>query len=366
MRTFLHWLTTGVLIMVFTTHASAQNTRFQEVLRLPIANAYDIALSPDGSRIAVLRYTTSDQAIVELAIYAVQTGQQQAVLHTFPAQQLCFYFDKPSNCLSWQADFLIANVGNGEVWVWQTDQAFEKRYALSGTAFAYHAPTGRLALVEARTPADPAERYASNSSKITLYDLVSGQAIAHYDAGKQIGSRFFDQISLLAWIPNGERLLISDYYYNCIVKITEMGIEDSGVAFRADSAMQAIGWLDDGTILTVENTGFLHFWNAASGQRQREVYLKGIAATFSPDGRWVAALDKRESPLDAPDPEVVENVVKVFALPEADLVEKLPYTPSSNIEARRALQLTFSADGQYLAAIIDESNPTLYVWAARQ
>ncbi len=352
--------------MAFTTHASAQSTQFQEVLRLPIANAYDITLSPDGSRIAVLRYTTPEQAMVELAIYAVQSGQQQAVLHTFPAQQLCFYFDKPSNCLAWQANFLIANVGNGEVWVWQTDQGFEKRYALSGTAFAYHTPTARLALVESRTPADPTERYVDNSSKITLYDLASGQAIASYNAGKQIGSRFFDQISLLAWSPNGERLLISDYYYNCVVKVTEMGIADSNVAFRADSAMQAIGWLDDETMLTVENIGFLHVWDDARGQQQREVYLKGIVATFSPDGRWVAALDKRESPLDAPDPEVVEAVVKVFALPEANLVEKLPYTPSSNTEARRALQLTFSADGTHLAAIIDENNPMLYVWAARQ
>jgi WD40 repeat protein len=352
--------------MVFTTHAHAQSTQFQEVLRLPIPNAYDIALSPDGSRIAVLRYVDPEQAAVELAIYAVQTGAQQAVLHTFPAQQLCFYFDKPSNCLSWQADFLIANVGNAEVWVWQTDQAFEKRYALSGTAFAYHALTGVLALVEARPPADAGERYADSSSRITLYDLASGEAIAHYDSGKQIGNRFFDQISLLAWSPTGDRLLISDYYYNRIVKRTQTGIEDSGVAFRADSAMQAIGWLDDENVLTVENISFLHFWDADSGQQQREVYLKGIVATFSPDGRWVAALDKRESPLDAPDPEVVENVVKVFVLPKAELVQKLPYELSSTTEARRALQLAFSADGRHLAAIIDESNPTLYVWARRE
>ena len=353
-------------MMVLTTHTSAQSTQFQEVLRLPIPNAYDIALSPDGSHIAVLRYADPAQATVELAIYTVQTGQQQAVLHTFPAQQLCFYFDRPSNCLSWQADFLIANVGKGEVWVWQASQAFEKRYALRGTAFAYHAPTDKLALVEARTPTDPAERYVDSSSQITLYDLASGQAVARYDAGKQIGDRFFDQINLLAWSPNGERLLISDYYYNRVMKITGSAIEDSGVAFRADSTMQAIGWLADETLLTVENISFLHFWDASNGQQQREVYLKGITAAFSPDGRWVAAIDKRESPLDAPTPEVVENVVKVFTLPEAELIEKLPYELSSAEEVRRALQLTFSADGTHLAVIIDESNPTLYVWAWRE
>lgn len=352
--------------MVFTTHASAQSSQFQEVLRLPIPNAYDIALSPDGSRVAVLRYTTPEQTMIELAVYDLQTGVQPVVLHTFPAQQICFYFDKPSNCLAWQANFLIANVGNGEVWVWQADQSFEKRYTLSGTAFAYHVPTGRLALVEPRPPADPTERYVDNSSTITLYDLAAGQAVARYDAGKQIGDRFFDQINLLAWSPNGERLLISDYYYNCIMKVSAMGIEDSGVAFRADSAMQAIGWLADETVLTVENISFLHFWDASNGQQQREVYLKGIAATLSPDGRWLAALDKRESPLDAPTPEVVENVVKVFALPKAELVQRLPYELSSATERRRALQLAFSADGTHLAAIIDESNPTLYVWAARQ
>lgn len=340
-----------------TEQISAQSTRFQETLRLPIDGLCVIAFSPDGRQVAVKRYADAAQRTLELAIYDVQSGAAQTVLLT--AAGKCSPLDYAENNLAWQGQVLAATFEDG-LYLWRTTNGtFEDAYRLETGIFALNLSANRLATVvlEKRVEGGILEPYPY----LVLHDLTTGEEITRYSARKSIDGDLFLGISMLAWSPNGQQLLISDHYVSRTLTINGAEITEGELALKVGNRLQAFSWLDDATIMTVDRLSLLHTWNAADGEQQGEVFLKGSAAAFSPDRRWVVVGDEAANPNDDP-----EDVVKVFALPKAELVQRLPYELSSATEGRRALQLAFSADGTHLAAIIDESNPTLYVWAARQ
>lgn len=339
-----------------TGQISAQGTRFQEILRLPIEGLCAVAFSPDGTQVAVKRYTDSARRTLELAIYDAQSGAAQAVLLT--AGGKCSPLDYAENNLAWQGQVLAATFEDG-LYLWQaTNGTFEEAYRLETGVFALNLSANRLATVvlEKRVEGGILEPYPY----LVLHDLTTGEEIIRYSARKSIDDDLFLGISMLAWSPNGEQLLISDHYVARILTINRDEITEGELALKVGNRLQAFSWLDDATILTVDRLSLLHTWKAADGEQQREVFLKGSAAAFSPDRRWVVVGDEAANPNDDP-----ENVVKVFALPEAALADRLPFSLSAE-GVQRVLQLAFSADGRQLAAIIDESNPTLYVWTARQ
>ncbi len=339
--------------------ADAQGVYFEEVLRLPIEGLCAMALSPDGTRIAVKRYLPTETFLppaerqVELAVYATQTGKKSTVLHA--ERGSCSSIGYINNTLMWQGQYLVAAFV-GKVLVWRADKPTAAQYSIPlGTNFWETEPSA-LAL----NPS--AERLVVRDlADLVLYDLATGRPLTRWRAVNGDLRR----ITMLVWSPNGNQLLVSDSSTITVVDFNEDIFADRNLVWKEGNRLQAIGWLGDAVVLTVERLGFLRFRDASSGRQLQEVFLKGAVAAFSPDQRWVASVDVSTVPIDASNYTAPENAIKVFSLPAVTIFTKLPFEMSS-AGGIRCLQLAFSADGTHLAAIIDENNPTLYVWARRE
>jgi WD40 repeat protein len=359
----MHKLTVIIMLCILGVSAMfqpirAQNAQFDEVLRQPINGMCQVALSPKGDRIALKRYTDAERQTIELAIYSVQTGEQQSVLHT--GRGKCSPEYGAQNTLVWEGRTLVAVFEEG-VMVWDAYERFEQRYMVEGSLFAFSTLTERLVTVSFE------KRFRENALEtfplLVLREIGDGRELTRYDVRQADEADFFS-INLMAWSPHGERLLISDGVVLRLVDVDKQAITQREPTWAAGSALSLTDWLDERVILTGYGTGTVNFWDATRGDRERDLYLKSCGLALSPDRRWLVGFDVNDSP-DFSDNSAPEQVVKVFALPEVSLIAKLPYE-MTNAEANPCLQLAFSADGRHLAAIIDESNPTLYVWARRE
>jgi WD40 repeat protein len=331
------------LAVLFGVQSSlAQAVRFQETLRLPIDHLCALTFSPDGEQLILVTATDDDSPRLELARYAAKTAEKREVLHTAPV--FCPSPRHFENRLVWQGQYVVAAFEDG-LHVWKADEPFQKRYSLPPTLFALHAGLNRLITVS-----DP---------YLILRDLASGREVARHRITQVLGSgKLLHDIARVAWSASGAQVLISDNRLTRLLTLKADVFTERSLTLDAGNRLHAATWWDDNTVLTVERQSLLHTWDATSGEQRQVKYLKGGSPAFSPDKRWVAVSDEASNPVDAP-----ENVIKVFALPEARLVAKLPFTMSA-FEGSRVLLLTFSEDGTRLAAIIDSERPTLYIWRA--
>lgn len=346
----------GVLAML--QPVKAQNSLFQEVLRLPLDGLCQIALSPNGTQVAVKRFMDIEKQTMELAIYDTQRSERQALLYSGYGQ--CSPEYGAQNTLAWEGRTLAAVFEEG-ILVWDAYEGFEQRYTVEGGLFALSTLAERLVTVSLE------KRFRENALEtfplLVLRELGNGRELTRY-AVRQADEVDFFSVNLMAWSPRGETLLASDGVMVRLMDVSRQTVTLREPTWAAGYALSLADWLDERVILTGYSTGTVGFWGATSGDQQRELYLKSCGLALSPDRRWLVGFDVNDSP-DFSDGIATEQVVKVFALPEGSLAAKLPYK-TTNVETNPCLQLAFSADGTHLAAIIDESNPTLYVWAARQ
>ncbi|MCE7948634.1 MAG: WD40 repeat domain-containing protein [Chloroflexi bacterium CFX4] len=336
----------------------AQNLQFGEVLRQPISGLCQVAFSPNGEQIAIKRFTDAERQTIELAIFSAKTGEPQSVLHTGNGK--CSPEYGAQNTLAWEGRTLAAVFEEG-IMVWDAHEGFEQRYTVEGSLFALSTLTERLVTVslEKRFRENALEPFPS----LVLRELDNGRELTRY-AIRQADDEDFFSVNWMAWSPRGETLLASDGVMVRLVDVGKQTITVREPTWAAGYALSLADWLDERVVFTGYGTGTVGFWDATSGNQERELYLKSCGLALSPDRRWLVGFDVNDSP-DFSDNSAPEQVIKVFALPEVSLIAKLPYE-ATRVEANPCLQLTFSADGTHLAAIIDESNPTLHVWARRE
>ncbi len=337
----------------------AQNSLFEEVLRLPLDGLCQIALSPNGTQVAVQRFIDTEKQRMELAIYDTQRGERQALLYN--GRGKCSPEYGAQNTLAWEGQTLAAVFEEG-IMVWEANDSFEQRYTVEGSLFALSTLADRLVTVSFE------KRFAAGNvletfPVLVLRDLDSGRELGRHTV-RQLDEDNFFTLNLLAWSPNGQALLASDGYAVRAVAIDGETITPREPTWGAGNGLGLLSWLDDRSVVTGEGTGVVRVWEVADGAQRRELYLKSCGLALSPDQRWLAGFEVNDSP-DFSDGIPLEPAVNIFDLLEVKLLAKLPYEMQDK-QSNPCLQVTFSADGQYLAAIADEDNPTLYVWARRQ
>lgn len=351
----------GLLVVAqITLFANGQQVQFEEVLRLPLEGLYAIALSPSADQLVLERFLlpssqgTDESVPISIAIYDVLTGKAQAVLHEGADRDVELLSRKYG--LEWRGRF-IGVVVEDKIMVWEAGEALTKRYELqtafegSTAALSINAATDRLAV--------------ANGALVGIYELGSGMLIA-----RAVTPVDMSNVAMLVWSPDGERLALSDGFRHLLVSASASAPNRLTVGDLWQGTgrwFRAIGWLNNRTAVLVSGEGQLYFWDAQNGKREKGTNLRGLCAALSPDGKWAAVVDASfatpgEPVQGIPTPVPPENVIKLFRLPEAELVAKLPFDLSYE-GGMRCVQIAFSPDGKRIAAIIDGRPRTLYVWA---
>lgn len=333
----------GVLLMF--QPVEAQNPLFEEILRLPLSGLCQVALSPEGDQIAVKRFTDAQERIMELALYATQSGERLAVLHTAvsgcPTYPISEYGD--INTLDWQAQTLVAAFGS-RVIVWDTSDSFRQKYILEGDLFALSA---RASLLAIRTPTD-----------LVLYNLESGQVLTRDSIERLF--RYAYPIRYMAWSPSDQRLLVADGSELGLVDIQEGAFVLPQPLWEGGSWFDMLDWFDESRVLT-HGGGRVVLWEVNSSRILGELWLANCALKLSPNRHWLVGFKADYSP-DFSSNVPLEPAVEIYTFPEGRLVTRLPHELQDRL-SNSCIQLTFSANGKYLAAIVDRDKPTLHIWA---
>ncbi|GHF21768.1 hypothetical protein GCM10018789_59720 [Streptomyces werraensis] len=127
---------------------------------------------------------------------------------------------------------------------------------------------------------------------VEVFRVRDGRRISRFDAG----SDERNHIASLMFSPDGKRLyaVLTGW-----AQVVAWNVADSGSKFR--KVAESDGYADhaalspDGTLLAVTGrNGTVGLWDAASGRRVRLIHDAGFA-TFSPDGKTLAARDTSDS-----------------------------------------------------------------------
>ncbi len=204
----------------------------------------------------------------------------------------------------------------------------------------FEADTGRevhrlKCYARASTVSPDGKRLAVSSSKndqagsetvVRLFDLQSGQETAQFPMGQQ------DSFYSLAFSPDGKTLACGFSDRSCLLDLT------TGRALhRLSGRPIAMTFSPDGKTLGASTGHRLRFWDPVTGEERHKFpgeFGSNPVLVVSPDGRLLASADW------------MEQAVSLWDTAGGRLLRLLPLKG----EGRYVRNLTFSADGQTLAA----------------
>lgn len=265
---------------------------------LPV-NSVDFA--PDGSRVAT---ASGDQ---KLRIFETQTGALKLEAPHFQGNQ------------------------------------YAVRYLDAATIALAGAKPGGVKLIDAATgtersmldcQSDEVIGLAVTANGSTLATLSSDRAAKVWElpAGKVVRSFQMEQTGrALALAPDGSRLAVATS--QGLVRMWELGDTGQGISLpSANTALEAVAWLADGSIITCGASGSVRLVRAdGSGARELQTGSALGSLATTPNGSWIAAAG-------------ADHMIRLYQGKELK--------PGPTLEGHRApvVALTISADGRFMAS----------------
>jgi RNA polymerase sigma factor (sigma-70 family) len=251
----------------------------------------------------------------------------------------------------------LLSYGADGIRVWDAATGREQRHLLEEPGRRFLAPAfsadGKLAATTS-----VGEGGILRGAPVTLWDLTTGKKV------KELGKATYCHVCF----SQDGRLLAADRF-DQVVETWDVATGKRLASWRAHEGRNrapTLAFARDGkTLMTAGADQTVCFWEAATGKRLRRfagvVNTEGTLA-LSPDGKWVAAVETKPSPVNVIGGEVPGRRVRILdATDGKELrrvevpVKKLPFDQVNAVH-----HVTFSPDGSTLAGAAADG--LVYLW----
>lgn len=264
----------------------------------------ELAISPDGARIAFSAYLSSITVIIDAT-----NGRPVADLPGGGVRHFAFSPDSRRLVSASDAENLTAWDLDKSTVAWSSNIGKGMRNGVTKIVFS---PDGRSIAVN----------YLGN--RVLIIDADSGETIRALDAGKT-------EIESLAFMPDGRSLIVG--YASGILRKIDVADGKEIFSIHGAGRIDGISVDHDGAwIRTLEHDGYLVIRNAETGRCAREGMDRFLwAAVYTRDGKLLAA-------------GASDGTIELYEMPDGKFLRRI------DTGGRGVFGLTFSPDERMLAA----------------